>query len=327
LSNIGFVLPDLILEHILREGFQVLRQNPQHVDVIMSFMKQDWVLKKYGQTEINKIKKVFSEKEFSIVHAFSDVVANAPCISIQLSSDVEMTNRSGYSDIKGKVVEGVGENQYSGLDPITEESLVLVDLLVPSSYNPVTGIMILGSGDMSSIQSGHIYRDASGNPHTIQGVDENTFSLFFLKNSDIDISNYGKIVSALNTRTFQTYTTREKQSLLLGMHSKNRLMALYLYTIVKYILHAKKRDLIKRGFDLPTMAGSDFTRDLDHMADIVHHRFLTVSGEVCENWVDIFGAQEQAEIFEATVLVDQDVADNEDLELTESTIQVVDNNE
>lgn len=322
MDNIGFKLPDLIIESVLREGFQLLRKNPQHIESIMASLKLSYNDKKYGQTEINKIKDYFVKKEVSIVHSFNDVESKAPCISIQLTSDVEMENRTGLSDLAGQFEEGLDDSSLSGLPPITRESLVIADQLVPSSYNDKTGAINIMTGDLSNVRAGLQFRDAAGNNTPVEAVDEANSVIYVASGSTIDISNFCQVVSALETRRFEKKFTREKQSLLVGVHSKNRLMALYLYTIVKYILHAKKKDIHSRGLELPTFAGSDFTRNLEHMADIVHTRFLTVTGQIQESWVDILGPLEDAEIVDVGVKVDKDELGNDALGLTESTIQV-----
>lgn len=323
MTNIGFKLPDLIIQSVLQDGFRILRQNPTHIDSILASLRLPYNEKKYGQTEIDKVKTFFSTKEISIVHSFNDVAANAPAISIQLTSDVEMENRAGFSDQAGQIEEGIGDSSFSGLPPITQESLVISDGLVPSSYNSQTGAIQIMTGDLSEAQSGLQFRDASGKNTKIEGVDEANSILYVLAGSTVDVSNFCQVVSSLTTRRFETKFIREKQSLLVGVHSKNRLIALYIYTIVKYILNAKRKDIHSRGLELPTFAGSDFTRDLSKMADILHTRFLTVTGEVCETWIDILGPLEEGELVEVAVQVDKDVAGNEELGLTESTVQVI----
>ena len=321
-ENIGFKLPDLILESVLREGFQLLRKTPAHIETILSSLNFDYNRKKYGQPEIDKLKEFFLKKEVAIVHSFSEVNAHDMSVSIQLTADVEMENRTLLSDYGGKVTEGLGENQFSGLDPITSESLVVEDAIVPSGYASGTGIISISVGDFTDINSGLVFKDASGAEHSIIGVDETNSKIYVKPGSIVDVSDFCQVISKLESRDFEVRATREKQSLILGIHAKNRLTALYLYIIVKYIINAKRVDIHKRGFELPTYSGSDFTRDLSHLADIVHTRFITVTGQICETWVDILGPLEQAEIVEVGIVVDKDVVGNEELGRTDATIKV-----
>ena len=46
-SGIGFKLPDLIIESVLREGFAILRKNPQHIESIMAQLKVSYLEKKW----------------------------------------------------------------------------------------------------------------------------------------------------------------------------------------------------------------------------------------------------------------------------------------
>lgn len=322
MDKLGFILPDLVVESVLRDGFQLLRKTPEHIETILKSLNSDYNAKKYGQNEINKLKEFFVKKEISIVHSFAEVNAHDMSVSIQLTADTEMVNRALLSDYAGKVTEELNENQYSGLDPITSESLVVADSLVPSSFTATTGAINIMTGDLDSVTSDLFYKDAAGNEHKILAVDETNSVIYVEPNSSVDVTNFGQVVSKLDSRDFEVRTTREKQSLLLGIHAKNRLTALYLYIIVKYILNAKRVDLHNRGLQLPTYSGSDFTRDLSHLADIVHTRFITITGEICESWIDILGPLDQAEIVEVGLTVDKDRADNEELLRTDATIKV-----
>ncbi len=97
-------------------------------------------------------------------------------------------------------------------------------------------------------------------------------------------------------------------------------MCKYLYTLVKYVLLSRKRDLISRGLILATFQGSDFTRNMEMQGDITYSRFLTISGKVQDYWRgDQVALIDNVEV---TVLVDKDELDSEDLELDELSVQI-----
>ena len=97
----SFKLPDLIVESILRDGFEAARRYPDTLDDVFESLTMPYASRKYGQTEIEKIKKIIQNKEVSIVHSFNMIAANLPCISIQLSDDRESTDRAHMGNYRG----------------------------------------------------------------------------------------------------------------------------------------------------------------------------------------------------------------------------------
>ena len=222
----SFTLPDLVIESVLREGLEAIKANPSgFISTIFDFTGLgDTVSAKYA-TEISKLETLLEEAEIAVVHSFSEVQTKVPCISIQLSSDIE------------------------------DRTLTMLE--------------------------------------DFGGLDED----------DFDVG-----------------TTHSNIQIMLGVHTKEALTTKYLYTIVKYILLSRKRDLIDRCLINMSFSGSDFTRNLQYKGDIVFNRFLTISGRIEDNWTDpeeavvVFPDRdpdtgEITPFIDVAVLVERDTAD------------------
>lgn len=273
-------LPDLIVESIIRDGIEFLKQNPARVDDIFRSLTRIYANKKYGQAEIEKIKTLLNTKNIAIVHSFHAAQAQSPCYSIQLGTESEAKDRAHLSDFEDDVqvdLEGEELVQYEKINPLT-----------PDSYDPVSGkVMVPDSADMSLIHKGYIFVDADEIEHEIlagiSNVDGNKF-FFIGKNADVDLSGPGLIKSFISYSQHELRGDSSQVNMLVGVHSKDALLTKYLYIILKYIFKSRKNDLIKRGMINSSFQGSDFTRDLRYEGDMVYTRFFTLSGQVDDTW-------------------------------------------
>lgn len=276
----GIHLPDLIVESIIRDGIEFLKQNPDRVDDIFKPLTRIYNQRKYGQTEIAKIKAMLATKNIAVVHSFHEAASKSPCYSIQLGAEGEAKDRAHLEDFEEDVrVELTGDDlaAYEKINPLT-----------PTAYDPITGkISVPDAADMSLVHPKYVFVDAADVEHEIRpgvsNVDGNKF-FFVAKQSPVDISGPGLI------RSFITYSQHEQKgdssavNLLIGVHAKDALLTKYLYAILKYIFKSRKKDLIKRGIVNSTFQGSDFTRDLRYEGDMVFTRFFTLSGQVDDTW-------------------------------------------
>lgn len=277
----GMMLPDLIIETTIRDGLEWLADNPDRIDGIFAELLQGYASRKYGQTEIDRIKTFLAKKNIAVVHSFHEAAAKSPCYSIQLASESEAKDRAHLGDFEEDV-------QVDLTEPADLDALKKVDALTPTAYDTITGkVSVPDSADMSLVNAGYIYEDGSGIEFEVlpgvSNVDGNKF-FFIGKGLDPDIANPGFI------RTFLDYTQHEvrgittRTSILIGVHSKEALLTKYMYALLKYILESRKDDLIKRCFVNSTFTGSDFTRDMRYEGDMVFTRFYTITGEVDDSW-------------------------------------------
>jgi len=298
-----FTLPDLVIESVIRDGFANLKARPEIIDSLFADLTKPYANRKYGSAEVEKIKTFFttgSGKEISIAHSFHLKEATLPCVSIQLGSDSEDQRLANLED-------------YQGFDeePLVEESdlaqYVKVLAFIPSSYDPITGkVNVPDSFNLASVYTGFIYEDGSENEFIIKsGISNDLGNKFFFIAPDrvVNIAQAGVLKSFLNADVVEIRGTHSNVSILIGIHTKDALTTKYLYTIIKFFLLSRKKDLINRCFIVSSISGSDFTRDMRYEGDTVFNRFLTVTGKVSESW-----RSDEVDLIDS-VAVDIDVAD------------------
>ncbi len=288
----SFRLSDLVIESVLRDGLFLVRRDPTIIDDI--FKKQlveelgPLMAAKYGEKEVNRIRAFFTGKEVSIVGDFKQAMTNLPSISIQLVSDTEAKDKARIGD-----EEPDSFNDFE--EPEEIQALVRASDIGITAYDPLTGTCSLDDGDdLSKVIVNMILEDIDGAEFLIVGgiVEVVGLQQIIIKDrtgtiipaaTDINITGPALIKSSIDFEQREIRGTTDDQSILIGVHTEERLLTIYLYTMVKYIISARKASLIERGFDLATYSGSDFTRDFEYV-EPVFQRFLTMSGITCNDW-------------------------------------------
>lgn len=313
-----FVMSDLVIESVIREGLEIVRRDPTVIDDVFAQLKliAPMITRKYGDKEIQKIKDFFINKEVSIIQSFSQVQANMPCVSIQLLDDSESAKYAHLDDFELDV-------QVPITDPEELAALVIETGIPVSGYDPLSGtVSVPDSVDLSKVHVNHIFVDADQTPHTIVGgiVNENGAKQFLVAiQSEVQTVGNGEIKSSINYKQYEQRGVVDDEKILLGIHTEERLLTIYLYVLIKYFILSRKKQMIERGFKIATFSGSDFTRNLDYHEPIFS-RYLTVSGITQNNWIS--DKVIPIDLVEVEVKVPKDVADNEDLGLEDSTVQV-----
>lgn len=277
-----FILSDLVIESIIRDGLDNLRRDETIVDDVFQNLTRVFAKSKYGQREIAKIKKHFIDNEVKVVHSFGDVKANMPCISIQLIDNPEDTKLARMDDFEDDVRTDI-------TDPAELADLIVESNITIDSYDAQSGIVYIDdSADLSDVHRNLILEDIDGNEFNILGGVDNTNGskkVLIEPNQEIlNISGPALIKSSLNFTQNELRGTTEWDNLLLGVHTKEALTTKYLYTLVKYFLLSRKLDMMKRGIELSTYSGSDFNRNMEYAGDKVYTRFLTMKGKVEHTW-------------------------------------------
>lgn len=277
----GFTLPDIVIESVIRDGLESLKSKPEIIDDIFNTLKLPYAERKYGQQAIDDIKTWISSNEdgIAVVHSMLAAPGRAPCYSIQLGSDVE-DRRSSH----------LGDDIDTIEIPLTGDDLLpfqKITNLIPTSYDPATGVLSIDdSVDLSKVYNGYLYVDGSGVEFEIFAISETPGMKFVViaKNATPDVANAGLIKSPIDSERFEVKGIFSDVQLLLGVHTKDALTTKYLYILLKYFILGRKKSLIARGFEVATISGSDFTRDLRYEGDVVYTRFLTVSGKIEDSW-------------------------------------------
>lgn len=315
----SFVLPDLVVESVLREGFIGLKRNPAILDDVFSSLTRSYANKKYGDRELRRIKDYIAKYDFSFVHSFGEVEANLPCVSIQLGNETEDRNLAHLEDFEE-------DQDFDIIDPDQLADLVKVTNILPTQYDDDTGTVHVPDGvDLSQVHINLLYVDAAGTEFQILGgIDDTPGSKQFMVAplAGVDISEEGLIKSGIDYEQVTIRGVHSDVNLMLGVHTKEALLTKYFYILVKYFLLSRKRSLIERHFICSSYQGSDFTRNLKYQGDMVFTRFLTLTGKVHDSFksdqTDIF------DIVDVGIKVPKDVKTTEDLGLEDSTIQVSD---
>ena len=277
----SFILPDLIVESVLRDGFEVVRRYPDAVEDVFASLTYPYAERKYGSAEIEKIKNIIQNREVSIVHSFNLVAANLPCISIQLTEDRESEDRAHMGNYRGFTTRQI-------TDPVLIAALVKVPAFTIISYNTMSGaVLVPDSVDLSAVHTGLLLHDSAGVTAQVVGGIVNALGAkqFMIAPGQVfDQANPIDIRSSLDYEMFMQRGNVESTQLMLGIHTKDALLTKYLYTLVKYFMLSRKNDMIKRGMQLNTYNGSDFTRNMEYAGDVVYTRFFNISGTIQHFW-------------------------------------------
>ncbi len=318
-SSPTFLLPDLIVESVIRDGLAVLFNNPDQIDRIFSSLKYTYNQRKYGTTELDRIKNLILKEEINVVHSFNEVQASLPCFSIQLGTDVEDQRLAHLDDFQADVRETM-------TDPDELANLIRLDNIVPIAYDEKSGqLSLVDETDLVNIYPNLILVDAAGNEFKIlPGMSNTTGNKFITieKHQTPDLTDFLLIKSSINFKQFEVRSVVSNVNLMIGVHSKNTLTTKYLYILLKYFMLKHKQTLIKRGLMVATYQGSDFTKNMEYHGDMVYNRFLNISGKIQESWAGDDG--EIIDNVQLQVYIPKDRASAEELGVETQTIKPID---
>lgn len=277
----GFIVPELIIESIIRDGIQNVNNDPTIIDDLFAQLTRTYSAKKYGQTEIDKIKEMV-KKEIAVVYTYSQIDQFPISFSIMIGSDTENARGDSIDDYLESAEEQI-------VDADELQALHKVDDLEVLDYDPISGkVSVSDATDLTSVYRYMIYTDASENEFTIINAVSNEIGnkFFFIeKGSEPDYSeNTGFIRSNLDYKEYEVKGIRSNVKMVVGAHSKDVLTTKWMYVLLKYFIVSRKKDIIKRGLICSMVDGSDFARDSDFEGDKVFTRFLTISGQVDDIW-------------------------------------------
>ncbi len=277
----GFILPELIIESIIRDGLANIKANPTIIDSVFAQLTRAYASRKYGASEIEKIKGLIN-KEIAVLFSYHEVDAQPMAYSIMIGADNENKQRTHIDDHYEELVENIA-------DADELQALHRVDNIEVLSYEERTGkVTVADTTDLSPVYKNMLFVDAGDTEYIILGGINNTpgdKSFFIQKQAELTISGSdAHIKSSLDYKQYEVKGTTSAVNLVLGVHSKDALTTKYLYILLKYFILSRKKDLIKRGFYLATYDGSDFNRDSQFVGDHVFTRFLTVGGKIDDTW-------------------------------------------
>lgn len=296
----GYPIPEILVETIIRKGFQRLRDNPDFVLAdVFDFLLQD-DLTKYQEAEIARIKEIFT-KEIAIHHATYLAMAQDIAISI------EFLNDSPEQDLLSSFLSRSEES----ITPATIVSSVVLKGANP--YDSISGsIDIDDSVDLSDVYPNHIFVDVAGEEFTILSGVNNTIGskqIVVAAGADVDDSGNGYIKSSIDYIQYDVKGRNQHVELMVGAHSKDPLTTKYLYCLLKYFIDYYQDDLIGLGIDNLVIKGINYQQDPNYQGDFSYTKAIQISGMIEESWKsNVSTGLERAEV---QYTVEKDVVDNE----------------
>lgn len=303
--SFGFIMPELIIESLIRDGLNNVRTNLEIIPDIFAQLTRGYNTAKYGAAEVAKIQALVTAKDIAVTYSYHDVESRSPCYSIMVGEDTEDKRRAQLEDFEEDL-------QIDITDPVKLAALIKVSNITATAYDPKSGkVSVVDGTDLSQTYNGLIFVDASDIEHPIvNGVDNLTGEkgVFIDRNTTFDFSGPCLIKSSLNFEQFEVKELTSDIKLVIGCHSKDALTTKYMYILLKYFIFSRKFDMIKRGMYLSSYAGSDFLRDGAYQGDHVFTRFLTVSGKVDDTW-----RADQVDLIDRVIIIgDPDDTPDED---------------
>ena len=274
----GFILSQLVVESILNDGLDDMRDKigttSDQISDVFSELAETHLSSKYGTAELTKIENLV-KSPLKIIYGYSEVQTTVPCISLHLLSSKEDLSKEG--------LDNFAEDVETDITPTT-----IVSSFNADSYNSDTGIVsIPDSVDLSSVFINLLLVDGDGDEFAITGgISDVTGSktVGITPDSDLDNLTGCYIKSTIDFERYSYKFTYNNESILIGIHTKNALETIYLYTIVNYILMANKETLINRGFDLINYSGSDFDKDQQFAPEQMYTKYLTLNATTHNTW-------------------------------------------
>lgn len=290
----GFILPELIIESVIRDGLQNVKSNTTIIPDIFKQLTRNYNSQKYGTSEITKIQTLLNAKEIPVVYSYTDVDAKAPCFSIMVGGDDEARSRDHLGDFYGQETDAITDVQQLA-------DLIVVPNFAAISYNPVDGkVSVPDDVDLTPVYKGFVFVGADDVEHIVErGISNIVGDKFFYvgRNEDVDISDMVYIKSPLAYTETEVRGVTGDVKMVIGVHAKDALTTKYLYILLKYFILSRKPDIIARGLYLAMYNGSDFNRNQEYLGDRVFTRFLTISGKVDDTW-----KQDQVELIDAVII-------------------------
>ena len=295
----GFILGDLVIESILRDGLEKIRKDHDILNNLFVHLSDPHIKRKYGSKEIEKIKTLFSNNAapIAITHAMSPSAAKIGSYSVQLHSDKPTEDMESVGEITGhRVVEAHKEKS---------------PLVTMKSYDSATGkIEFDDDVDLSAVRPNHVVVQGEGKQmkkHRIKRAISNNIGRKFIfvdTGLSLDPSKDVEIRGAtprISTKVKGAYST---VGIKIGVHSKSLLVMKYLYTVLKYIIRANRLKIEDRGFLDPRIEGYDYEDTKDEIkGDIVFSRYITIFGDILESWdaESIEGIEDVSGSFEPSI--------------------------
>jgi len=267
----SFTLPDLVIESVIRDGLEQVKQDNTILDDVFGNLLAVYNTRKYGTNEIQRIKDYINNHNIAVVHSFHLVASKMPCISIQLGAESEAQDYARIGDGDDIFMEALSAQELMDNEFVNDTF----------TYDPATGkVTFTNPIDATKL---HI-----GNRFVQDPVDVPVLGILadgVIIEKGLTLTADPAIVrSFIQERMIETSNIYDNVNLLVGIHTEEPLLTKYLYVLVKYFLKSRKQSLSARCLSETKVSGSDFTRDLGYKADNIFTRYITVMGKSSDTW-------------------------------------------
>jgi len=279
---LGIHQGDLILKSALDVAFADLRANPSLLNFVWASLPQDSLTwKEYGMKELNQCKKWFMDTNIPVKISPVRNELTVPCIVITMADSGEATNESTLGDI----------NPETAFETTLGDWPALTRPFTPSSYEPLTGIVLMKSRDLPDdilIAEGMFIVDKVGTPYEILKVyDATSFQIAPATVADFK----GAVLKGHRpswVTSIESSSFKETYQVSVNVGGEPTLTVLLHSVVVFCLLRYKEFLLEARGFERSTFTSSDLKINQTFPdTEAVFTRNVMVSGYVRMYWPKI----------------------------------------
>lgn len=264
----GIVLTDYVIESVIREGLADLKNHPERIDDLMSQMLEDYLKTDYGVKVLNELKSFLTENKIYVVQSYALAGAKLPCYSINLDTLNESDKEAGMQD-------------YAGFEESEIAPTVLAGPFTATSFNSSTStILVPDPVDLTNVRVNNFFVDSTNRSYIITGGVITTsgnkkFTINTSLQGEPDISGDVKVISQIGSEIVEYESIPFRERVIIGVYAQNDPnITKYLYYILMYFLHRRKKDLEARGIQLSSITASDFSRE-DMTPENVFSRYVS----------------------------------------------------
>ena len=273
---------DVVIKAAIELAIDDIKKNPWLIDDIFSDFINNPILKhKYGQKEIERAREFILNNKINFYMKLRIDSEDFPAVTISM----------GNSD-EDKELATLGDNSVcvEDLEPseIGKPIQFIVKPFQVVSYDKTTGVVEVAKG-LEGFQ--YVSKDMvaidpeTGNGFVINGlVDDTKFQI--AAGSELDVNELAIIPKYQLYRARRERITSQEQYNI-GCHAHgDPSTLLFLFYLVKYSLLRYREGLFEyNNFQLGTIHCTDMIKNEAFSADNVYSRFITLTGQVEEDWI------------------------------------------
>lgn len=272
---------DVIIKEAISLGLEDLRNNPWIIeDIFSEFIENPILSQKYGMKEVNRAKEYLLNNKVNVFMAHRIDKEEFPLVTIAVSPSVEDKDLATLADAS------TCYSEYSP-DQINKPIKYIINPIEIESYDITTGTVIIPENEnFKYISPGMLLVDPdTGNAYEISGKAQEN-QILITPGTKLIVEKVGI------APRYQFYKARRgriisQESYEIGCHAHgDTSFLIFLYAAVKYVLLRYREGLLEHNnFQLSKISSSEIIKNNNYQSDNVYSRFITLSGQVEESWV------------------------------------------